>query len=222
MVAVAARTQSPSPKTSVYLEVGTKRVFASSAAWPGWCRGGKTEQAALESLALYAPRYAPVAKLAGVDLPAGAADFEVVERVAGNATTDFGAPGVPTRLEALPMGAHEARRMCFLVEACWKHLDQVRATAPAVLRKGPRGGGRDRDQMFEHVLGAEVMYARAIGIRLEQPAVGDPVAVRGFHQAILASLGNPNRKEKWPVAYCARRIAWHALDHAWEMEDRIT
>jgi len=23
------------------------------------------------------------------------------------------------------------------------------------------------------------------------------------------------------VAYAMRRIAWHVLDHAWEMEDRI-
>src|SRR5438309_1771782 len=24
----------------------------------------------------------------------------------------------------------------------------------------------------------------------------------------------------WPQRYAARRIAWHALDHAWEMQDR--
>jgi len=28
--------------------------------------------------------------------------------------------------------------------------------------------------------------------------------------------------KRWPPRYAARRIAWHALDHAWEIEDRST
>ena len=35
-----------------------------------------------------------------------------------------------------------------------------------------------------------------------------------------ASDGWPLADRKWPPRYAARRIAWHALDHAWEMEDR--
>jgi hypothetical protein len=76
--------------------------------------------------------------------------------------------------------------------------------------------------MFDHVLGAEVEYAKRIGVRLKQPDGGDVAAVRAFRKAMLESLGNPNREEKWPIAYAARRIAWHALDHAWEIEDRST
>jgi hypothetical protein len=34
-------------------------------------------------------------------------------------------------------------------------------------------------------------------------------------------LRNPDPNTKWPVAYVIRRTAWHALDHAWEIEDRI-
>ena len=199
------------PRTRVYIEAGAKRAFASAADWPGWCRAGRDEASALENLAAYAPRYAKVAQLARVEFPKDALRFDVVERLVGNATTDFGAPGIPARSETKPMTAADTQRMVALAEACWKYLDNVRAKAPPELRKGPRGGGRDRDKMFEHVLGAELEYAKAIGLRLKQPD----------RRALLESFSNPNRKEKWPVAYAVRRTAWHALDHAGEMEDRI-
>jgi hypothetical protein len=205
----------------VYLEVGTKRVFASAADWPGWSRSGKDEETALKNLATYAPRYARVTKLARIEMPMDATNFDVVERVPGNATTDFGAPGVYVDSERKRMTDKETERMVGLVEACWKCLDQVRAKAPDELRKGPRGGGRDRDEMFNHVLGAEMEYAKRIGLHLKQPDGGEASAVKAFREAILESLSNPNREEKWPVAYAARRIAWHTLDHAWEIEDRI-
>jgi hypothetical protein len=198
-------------KTRVYVETGVKRTFASAADWPGWCRSGKDEAAALEALAAYAPRYTRVAKLARIDLPKDATNFSVSERLKGNATTDFGAPGIPAKDEGKRMTPAETKRMVSLLEACWKYLDNVRAKAPQSLRKGPRGGGRDRDEMFEHVLGAELEYAKRIGLRLKQPD----------RRALLESFSNPNREEKWPVAYAVRRTAWHALDHAWEIEDRI-
>jgi hypothetical protein len=198
-------------RVRVYLEVGGKRTFASAADWPGWCRSGKDEALALESLAAYAPRYARVAKLARLKFPQDAPTFTVVERLKGNATTDFGAPAMPARAELKPMTAAATRRMVALVDACWKYLDNVRAKAPKELRKGPRGGGRDTDEMYEHVLGAELEYAKRIGLRLKKPD----------RKALRESFNNPNRDEKWPVAYAARRTAWHALDHAWEIEDRI-
>jgi hypothetical protein len=207
--------------TRVYLEIGSKRTFASAADWPGWCRAGKNEQAALEALAAYAARYAKVAKLAKVPFSAKATDFEVEERMKGNATTDFGAPGVPAKAEARPLSAREAKRMGDLVAACWAYLDEVVEKAPNALRKGPRGGGRDRDPMFDHVLGAEMEYAKRIGTRLKQPDGRDGAAVRAFRKSILDGMASPNREERWPVPYAARRIAWHALDHAWEIEDRI-
>jgi hypothetical protein len=167
----------------------------------------------------YAPRYVAVAKLAKISFPA-TAGLTVVERLNGNATTDFGAPGIPAKDESNPLTAAQAQRMCDLVAACWAYLDGVVAKAPASLRKGPRGGGRDRDAIFNHVLGAEMEYAKRIGVRLKQPDGDDKSAVRAFRKAILESLANPNRDEKWPVQYAARRTAWHALDHAWEIEDR--
>jgi hypothetical protein len=200
-----------SPATRVYVEAGARRAFASAAGWPGWCRSGKTEEAALAALASYAPRYAPVAKLAKLDLPKDATIFEVVERLQGNATTDFGAPGIPAKDESKPKTARELERLASLVEACWTYLDNVRAKAPESLRKGPRGGGRDREKMYAHVLEAEMGYARQIGVRIKEPD----------RDALREAFRKPNKDAKWPLAYAMRRIAWHALDHAWEMEDRI-
>ena len=197
--------------TRVYIEAGTKRVFASAADWPGWARSGKDEASALASLAAYAPRYAPVAKLAKVDFPKNATNFVVVERQKGDVSTDFGVPHEPAKDEEKKMAPKETERMVALMAACWKYLDQVRAIAPPELRKGPRGGGRDRDKMYDHVVDAEMAYAGAIGLKQKQPD----------RKALLESFSNPNRKEKWPVRYAVRRTAWHALDHAWEMEDRI-
>ena len=210
-----------STQTRVYIEQGAKRAFASAAAWPGWCRGAKSEEAALEALAAYGPRYARVVGPAGAAFPASTSGFEVVERMSGNATTDFGAPGIPAKDESRRLTSAEALRMRDLLEACWKYLDQVVAKAPASLRKGPRGGGRDRDAMFDHVLGAEAAYARAIGVRLEQPDGRKGPAVSAFRKAILDGLADRDPAAKWPPAYAVRRTAWHALDHAWEIEDRI-
>jgi hypothetical protein len=209
-------------KTRVFLEIGSKRAFASAAGWPGWCRSGKNEKEALDNLAAYAPRYVRVARLADIELPKDATNFQVVERMTGNATTDFGAPGVWAENERQhKMTAKETDRMVALAEACWKYLDQARRKAPPELRKGPRGGGRDRDEMFNHVLSAEMEYAKRIGTSLKQPDGSDASTVKAFRRAILEGFTSPNRETKWPIPYAVRRTAWHALDHAWEMEDRL-
>ena len=200
-----------SARIGVYLEVGAKRVFASAADWPGWSRTDKDESKALEKLALYASRYARVVRLARIDFPKGATNFDVLERANGSATTDFGAPGIPAESESKPATKKQLERMVALLDACWKYLDQVVARAPQELRKGPRGGGRDWDKMYAHVLESEWGYSRMIGVRLKAP---DRTALR-------AGLLNAGADTKWPVPYAIRRIAWHALDHAWEMEDRI-
>jgi hypothetical protein len=212
--------------TRVFMEVGAKRTFACALDWPGWCRAGRTEELALEALAAYAPRYAVAAERAGIALPAGAAGaLRVVERLPGSATTDFGAPGAIAGADAAPLRRSQAERHTALVVAAWAVLDQVAATAPAELRKGPRGGGRDRDKMIDHVLSAEAAYARKLGVRQRPPAVGDAAAIAALREAIAAVLRAPSDgtapvPKGWPPRYAARRIAWHALDHAWEMQDR--
>ena len=73
--------------------------------------------------------------------------------------------------------------MSALVAASWTVLDRVVEKAlRSRLRKGPRGGGRDRDAIVEHVLGAETMYARKIGLRLQQPAAGDAAGAARFQE----------------------------------------
>jgi hypothetical protein len=211
----------PTSATRVYLEIGSKRVFASAADWPGWCRAGKNEKATLEALAAYAPRYASVPGIAHIAFPARASDsFDVVERLRGNATTDYGAPGAIAKAESRRLTAKETDRMCALLEACWTALDRVVAKAPELLRKGPRGGGRDRDKMFDHVLAAESAYAHGLGLKLPQPDLGDARAIRAFRKAFLEGIRAPVKDAKWPARYGVRRTAWHALDHMWEIEDR--
>jgi hypothetical protein len=208
----------------VYLETGAKKVFACSVDFPGWCRSGRDEEAALEALADYAPRYAEVAKLAKAAFPAKA-EFEVTERVKGKGATDFGIPHEVTRADAEPMTARQAARQVQLLRAAWTVLDRVAKASPAELRKGPRGGVRDRDKMLDHVLGAEAGYARKLGIKHPQPEVGDTRAIKALRDELaetlrVASDGSPLVANGWPPRYAIRRIAWHVLDHAWEMQDR--
>ncbi len=210
----------------VYIEIGEKRVFASALEWPGWTRSGKDEQSALENLAAYAPRYATVPKSARLEFGIDAkVAFKVVERVMGNATTDFGAPGIHASSDIKSLTPGEAERICALLAASWKVFDAAVAKAPAELRKGPRGGGRDRDNIADHIIDAESAYTPRLGLKLKTPNRGDKAAVQATRKAILdairVSAGGPQTGEKrWPPRYVARRMAWHLLDHAWEIEDR--
>jgi len=210
---------------AVCVEVGSKRVFASAVDWPGLSRSGRDEQGALETLASYRNRYRPVAERAGISLPAfSMGDLKVVERVPGSATTDFGAPGAIAEVDHRPTSAAAARRQAALVEASWAVFDNVVAAAPATLRKGPRGGGRDLAAIVAHVVDAERAYLRKLGLRLAPFRSDQPDSLTNHRHAILELLGRHWRPSvedpPWPPPYGARRIAWHALDHAWEIEDR--
>ncbi|MDQ6672123.1 MAG: hypothetical protein M3069_15500, partial [Chloroflexota bacterium] len=210
----------------VYIESGSKRVFASALEWPGWSRSAKDEAAALAALAAYAPRYAPVATAAGLPFSHNSGTrFEVLQRVRGSGATDFGVPEHAARRDREPLTRKHADRLAALVWATWTVFDRVVAGAPAELRKGPRGGGRNRDAIFDHVLGAEVGYARMLGLRLKQPDRTDVMAVARHREALVApireAVGAPSVEGKgWLPRYAARRIAWHVLDHAWEIEDK--
>lgn len=208
----------------VYLEVGKKKVFAGSLDWPGWGRFAKTEEEALETLAAYGERYAPIATAAGFSFPA-APRLRVVERVPGNATTEFGAPDGRPAADNQPVTKATANRHTKLLSAAWAAFDSYAAVAPAELRKGPRGGGRDRDKMIDHVIGSEAGYARKIGVKHGQPAIDDKDAIAALRDDVLAVLGTPSdgsplTDNGWTARYAARRFTWHVLDHLWEMEDR--
>jgi hypothetical protein len=207
-------------------EVAAKKAFAWVIDWPGWCRAGKDTGLAREALIAYAPRYAKVAKAAGLELPdLNGVELDMIESVGGGSGTEFGVPSAITKLDHRKVTASEAKRLASIVEAAWTVFGRVAARSPAELRKGPRGGGRDRDKMIGHVIESDHYYAREIGIRLPQPDPRDRKAVTAERRAMLdvmgrASDGSPLADRKWTLRYAARRIAWHALDHAWEMEDR--
>lgn len=212
----------PTPSFQVVIEAVEKRAFASAVAWPGWSRSGKDGALAVERLASYAPRYALVARKAGLSFPDRVAidDLEVAERSAGNASTAFGVPGRVAELDLHRVSSADARRLTDIVIACWEVLDEVAAGAPAELRKGPRGGGRDRDKVIAHVAEAERSYARSIGLRLPETTPVTDVRDAIVEVLGLSSDGSPLPGGAWTQRYAARRIAWHVLDHAWEIEDR--
>jgi hypothetical protein len=212
---------------AVYLESGQRRVFAGALEWPGWSRSGPDGASALEALSDYSPRYA--AALAGSRLgfkaPAGPQTFEVVEKLKGNATTDFGAPGLAPKLDARPLDAKETKRQGRILAACWAALDRAaEAARSATLRKGPRGGGRSLRAIVAHVLEADGAYLHRLGGRYRGD---DPETLR---ETFLETLASRARGEEPPMGkrtaplwfprYAVRRSAWHALDHAWEIEDR--
>jgi hypothetical protein len=219
-----------------YLEVGARRVFAGALDWPGWCRGDRGEEGALQALAAYGKRYAaaigPAAR--GLRIPADASALEVVERVEGNATTNFGAPAIETSSDQRPLDEAELERQATLLQASWAALDAAaEAAASAVLRKGPRGGGRELDAIVSHVLEADKAYLARLGGRYRKTAAGELAAERGdLRAAILEALRSRRRGEPpartprsgklWTPRYFVRRSAWHSLDHAWEIEDRAT
>ncbi len=221
---------------SVYLEIGSKRTFAGAIDWPGWCRSGRDEGSALASLLDYAPRYASVLRTArlGFRAPADASEFSVTERLEGDATTDFGAPAVAPSSDAEPIGDAELRRLQTILRACWRAFDTAAASVKGrQLRKGPRGGGRDLEGIMEHVLGADSAYLGRLGWKFKTGGEGDSrEGLERIRQAILEALGSaahadgpstgPRGGARWKPRYFVRRVAWHVLDHAWEIEDRLT
>jgi hypothetical protein len=225
----------PKPRSiPVYLEVGSKRVFAGAVDWPGWCRPGHDEADALEALIAYGQRYlrAMGGAANGLELSADPAGIKVVERLRGNATTDFGAPGTAPSSDARPVTPTELTRLEALLTASWAAFDRAsRVASSAVLRKGPRGGGRDLEAIVEHVLGADVAYLSGLGGSYHAPSGKE--AMRQMRRDFIKTLrtraagaevplSSRRKAPLWSPRYAVRRSAWHALDHAWEVEDRAS
>lgn len=207
---------------TIYLEKGKSRVVAFAWEWPGWCRFGKTSASAVQALNDYATRYAQIAEQAG--LPFDVAEKCEIVEVEGTGNTDW-APAVILPADCEAQSAEEGKRRAKLLRAAWERMNQVVAISVPILRKGPRGGGRDRDKIAEHVIMSERSYARKIGISQPPFDITDAAAIAAFHEHVLATLsapsdGSPLAPNGWPPAYAFRRIAWHVVDHTWEIEDR--
>ncbi len=215
----------------VYLECGAKRTFAGALAWPGWCRSGRDEAAALQSLLDYGPRYRAALELTELQFPADTGGFQVVERLSGTSTTDFGAPGVAPAYDNQPVDAAELRRLETLLLGCWQAFDRaVEAAAGKQLRRGARGGGRELDKIVAHVLDSSAGYLRQLGWSTKQGQVEPEEQQRQLWKATQEALAasargelptrGPRGGQRWTARYFVRRTAWHLLDHAWELEDR--
>lgn len=213
------------------MESGAKRVFAGAIAWPGWSRSGKTEELALEALMAYAPRYAEVVKgFRPAFRPPS--DHHVVERLRGDATTDFGAPSQTPKADRLPVDAKELARLKKVLEAAWAAFDEAAEGARGKkLKTGPRGGGRSLAKIVGHVVAAEGGYVRTIlgkapevderRARSMAPVVRS-VALEALTRAVTEGLPEkgPRGGKLWTPRFFVRRAAWHVLDHAWEIQDR--
>ncbi len=221
-------------KIDVYLEIGKKRTFAGTLDWPGWCRGGKDEESALQALAEYGPRYARALRMSGLtfDAPDDPAAFNVVEQLQGNDATDFGAANLAPTVDARPFDGAEHERSRQLLRALWRAFDEaVRAGEGKELRKGPRGGGRDLDKIVRHLLGADASYLGRLARKFRHDEGAELTGeLRRIREAMLEALGagvrgeiptqGPRGGALWTPRYFVRRVAWHTLDHAWEIEDR--
>src|SRR5918996_2749022 len=163
----------------VYLEAGSKRVFAGAIEWPGWCRSGRTEDEALEALAAYGGRYRKIIgrRPIAFDVPQDVSALKVVERLKGGAGTDFGVPGEAPDADGRPISPKELQRQQELLKASWAAFDRAAKAAEGVeLTKGPRGGGRDLAKMIGHVLEAEKAYLGMLGSRSPKGAFDDVLA----------------------------------------------
>ena len=219
----------------IYLETAKRRSFAGAVEWPGWCRSGRDADAAVQALFDHAPRYAAVVGSAGggFEVPEDVSALRVVETLPGDATTEFGAPSAAPGSDQRKLSRKELDRQLALLQASWGAFDAAAAAAAGKeLRKGPRGGGRDLDRIVEHVFDADAAYLRSTGGRHRRGEADMREEMAAMRQAFVEMLRARARGEEpergwrtaplWAPRYAIRRSAWHALDHAWEIEDRVT
>ena len=213
----------------VMLEIGPKgkRVVAVAPDWPGLSRGAKTEEAAIERVLSYVPRYARVAQLAGMDAAFPVlTTADVVERYPGTGSTDFwGISFAFSAIDRRAMSSQELERELTLMRACWAFFDDVRARVSAEMRKGPRGGGRDRDHIVRHTLASEQQdWAKKIGMRPSEEVTLTDEGLQAHRDAYCTAIRALHSEGKmartWPLRFLIRHTAFHTMDHAWEMEDK--
>ena len=206
-----------------------KRSVAFSLDWPGWSRGATSPELALATLEAYRERYRAVAGLAGLSNEFDdAGHLEIVEDRIGTGSTDFwGISFSPSAAEHGPMSAAELERGITLLRACWTFFDRVAASVSPEMRKGSRGGGRDRDQIVRHTVRVESEdFARQVGLRIPENAALTPDGLRHHRETYVAAMRAYNagevtrRMRSWTLPFLIRHSAFHTLDHAWEMEDK--
>jgi hypothetical protein len=205
-----------------------KRSVAFAVDWPGWSRGAKTADEAVEVLESYRARYRPIAVGArmGKEFD-GAGPLEIVAEEIGPGSTDFwGISFAPSEFETEPMDRAELDRKIRLLRSCWAYFDKVAARVSPEMRKGPRGGGRDRDTIIRHTIRVESEeFAKRIGLRIPERGALEPGALEDYRAQYVAAMraynaGEGKRMKSWNLPFLIRHSAYHSMDHAWEMEDK--
>jgi hypothetical protein len=208
------------------IEIGPKgkRTVATAPDWPGLERGAKSEDEAIDRLRAYFPRYAPIAERAGIPFDT-AAEPETILRYPGTGSTDFwGISFGQSDIDRQPWADGELDRHIALMQACWAFFDDTWHRVSPELRKGPRGGGRDRDQIVAHTFGTEREWAGGIGVHTPPGVMltdeGRRTHREAYAAAIRAFAAEGKQAKKWTLRYLIRHTAYHSMDHAWEMEDK--
>lgn len=217
-----------SNEVRILLELGPKgkKHAAFAPDWPGLSRGAKTPEGAVDRVIEYLPRYAPIAHLAGFGDEFDRIDRagEIVE-VPGTPSTDYWAISFGiSDFDREPMSQADLDRDLALLRACWTFFDAVAERVSDDLRKGPRGGGRDKDHLIRHTLFAEQEWRTAVGFPKPERSLVEPeereAGRAAFLEAIRRYHAEGKSAGKSPLRRLIRHSAYHTLDHAWEMEDR--
>jgi hypothetical protein len=206
-----------------------KKSVAFSLDWPGWNRGAKTAELALETLEAYRERYRQIAVLAGMAEEFDTAGpLEVVEDRVGPGSVDFwGISFSPSSTEQGPLTEVEFERAITLLRASWTFFDGVAARVSEEMRKGPRGGGRDRTRIIRHTIRTESEdFAKQVGLRIPEEGALTPEGLLQHRATYVEAMRAYNggkverRMRSWSLPFLIRHSAFHTLDHAWEMEDK--
>ena len=167
--------------------------------------------------------------------PAGDVVADVVEQYPGTGSTDFwGISFAFSGIDQQVLSGEALERELALMRAGWAFFDDVRSRVSAEMQRGPRGGGRDRDHIVRHTFGAELDWAKKLGVLapseaapLKAPPLEAMLTAEGLNahrdaycNAIRALHSQSQMARTWPLRYLIRHTAFHALDHAWEMEDK--
>ena len=86
--------------------------------------------------------------------------------------------------------------------------------------------------VLQHVLDSNTGYLNQVGWKFQRDTTDDLAnQLEQNYQAILNALASAARGEipargprggvRWSPRYFVRHLAWHVLDHVWEIEDRV-
>ena len=132
--------------------------------------------------------------------------FEVVDRVDGDATTDFGAPGKAAAPDREPLASGEPERLAALLETSWLALDAALEAVPEAERIAKPEVGRSALTMWLHVGRAERAYLSPLLTQLKA------LEVEGSATFKAPRVSDPATPEQ--VRARSRRVPRRAADAA--------